>query len=136
MEEMSLLSCARSLNSTLPIRQHSLQRSFGMLQGRNVRSNLNELLLRQFKDPLARSTTSVTSFQDIREFRQREPDAKCPLNDTNSFDRTLGIDPITRSTPHSLRHDTDSLVMPNRVRTDSSCLRQFAGVKGRTMHHK
>jgi hypothetical protein len=36
MEEMSLLSFTRSLNSTLPIRQHSLQRPFGMLQGRNV----------------------------------------------------------------------------------------------------
>jgi hypothetical protein len=81
MEEMSLLSLTRSLNSTFPIRQHSLQRPFGMLQGRNVRSNANELLLCQLKDPLARSTPGVTSSQNFREFGQRESDAKCPLND-------------------------------------------------------
>jgi hypothetical protein len=137
MEEMSFLSFTRSLNSTLPIRQHPLQRPFGMLQGRNVLSNPNELLLCQFKDPLTRSTTSVASFQNLREFGQRESDVKCPLNDVNSFDGTSGINPVARSTPHCLRQHADFFIMPNRVRTDSRRFRQFARVKRRiaSLHH-
>jgi hypothetical protein len=68
MEEMGLLSFARSSNSTLPVCQHFLQRPFGMLQGRNVRSDPNEFLLCEFKDSLAWSTTSVTGLQDFSEF--------------------------------------------------------------------
>jgi hypothetical protein len=137
MEEMSLLPLARSSNPTLPIRQHFLQRPLGPLQGCNVRFDPNELLLCEFKDSLARSTTSVTSFQDLGEFRQREADTKCPLNDMDPLDSTPGINPITGSASHSLRQNTDFLVMPNRIRTYSGRFRQFAGVKGRTasLHH-
>jgi hypothetical protein len=100
-----------------------------MLQGRNVCSNPDELLLRQFKDSLARSTTSVTSFQDFSEFRQRKADPKCPLNDVNPLNRALGIYPITRRTPHSLRQHADLFVMSNRVWTDSGRFRECPGME-------
>jgi transposase len=100
-----------------------------MLQGRNVCSNPDELLLRQFKDSLARSTTSVTSFQDFSEFRQRKADPKCSLNDVNPLNRALGIYPITRRTPHSLRQHADLFVMSNRVWTDSGRFRECPGME-------
>jgi hypothetical protein len=91
MEEMSLLSFTRSLNSTLPIRQHSIQRPFSVLQGHNFCPNPDKLLLCQFKDTLAWSTTGITSFKDFSKFRQRKADPKCPLNDVNPLNCTLGI---------------------------------------------
>ncbi len=50
----------------------------------------------EFKDPLAWGTASVTSLEDFSEFRQRKPDAKCPLNDVNPLDGSGGVDSITR----------------------------------------
>jgi hypothetical protein len=94
MEQVSLLALARPSNSTLPICQHLRQVVFSLLQRQNIHPDPNELLLCEFKDPLAWRTTSVTGLQDFSKFRQRKPDAKCPLNDVNPLDRTLGIDSI------------------------------------------
>lgn len=137
MEEMNFLPSTRPSYSTFPICQHLLQVAFRLPQSRDVRSNSEEFLLCEFKDPLARSITSVTSFQDFGQFRQCKPDAKCPLNDANPIDCTLGIDSIPGLIPHSFRQDADLLVMPNGVWTHARRFRQFAGVKSptRALHH-
>jgi hypothetical protein len=68
MEQVSLLPFACPLNSTLPIRQHALQVAFSLLQSRNIGSDPSEFLSCEFKDSLARGTTSVTGFQDFGKF--------------------------------------------------------------------
>jgi hypothetical protein len=98
MKQVNLLPLARPSNSNFPICQQFLQVAFRLLQARDVRSNPIEFLLCQLEDSVTWSPTGVTSLQNLSEFRQREADAKCPLNYLDSFDGTLLVDSIPRGT--------------------------------------
>ena len=131
MKQVGFLSFVCLSNSTLPVLQHFLHVAFGLLQSSNVHCDPSEFLLCEFKHSLARSTTSITSHQDFSEFCQSEADLECPLDSSDSSDCTLWIEPVARLVSHSFRQDADSLVVSNRVGTDSRHRRQFAGVKSR-----
>jgi hypothetical protein len=67
-----------------------------LLQSRNVRLDSSELLLCEFKNSLAGSTTSVTGFQDLSQFCQCEADTKCSLDDKHSFTRSTALSGYNR----------------------------------------
>jgi hypothetical protein len=68
MEQVSLLPFARPTNSLRPVCQHFSQIAFSLLQSGNIDFDPSEFLSCEFKDSLARGTTSVTGFQDFGEF--------------------------------------------------------------------
>lgn len=59
------------------------------------------------------------------------------MHDLDTIERTFGIHPITGRASGGFLQNSDSLIMSNRVRTESGCLRQCPGVKGRLgfLHH-
>ena len=138
MQQVNLLPLACPSKSNFPIRQHPLQIAFRPPEGRNIGRDAGEFLLGECKDTLARSVTSVAGLQNLGELRQREADAKCPLNYLDSFDGTRRIDSIPCRAPQCLGQYSDSLVMSNRVRTHPRRPRQFAGVKSciESLHHE
>lgn len=129
VQQVRLCSGARSLHPILPVRQDLLEIPFRALQRLDVLSSSLELVLCKFVDPLAWSTPSVTGFQDLCQFCQRETDPKGSLHDKHSLDRVFGIQTVTRFSPRSSRKHSDLFVVPDRVWAYTSRFRESPGME-------
>src|SRR6516225_10312413 len=81
-----------------------------------------ELVLCKLKDPLARSATPITCFQNLRQFREGESNPQRVLNHPDSLNGACRIESVARSCPRCAWEDTHSLIVSKRIWTKPYCL--------------
>ncbi len=90
-------------------------------------------------NPVARSATGITGFQDFSQLCQSESDPKRPLHNKYPLHSARGIDSITRLGSRGSGENADPFIVSNRVWTHPRRLGQVPGTKSfgtAVLHHE
>ena len=139
VQQMRFLSFTSTLNALFPIGQYLLHIPSRLLQRLNVCFDILKFFLSKLVNATAGNAPTITSFQHLGQFSQRESDAKCPLHNQHSFRSALRVNAITRRCSPGLGQNSDLFIMSNCVWTHAGCLGESAGTERLgtfAFHHK
>ena len=139
VQQVRFLPRSRPLNSLFPLCQDLFHISFRALQRLNICFDTLELFLRKLVNPEAGSASCITSFQDLGQLCQSEPDPKRPLYYQHSLHGARRVDAVTRVCSRSSWENANLFIMSNRIWTQTSHFGERPGTKSfgtATLHHR